>query len=61
VAPGAAASLCCTHYIEQHSLGSNSFNQKYNIDLWALAKEFVLHSPDSKMRIKKSRADQRRR
>jgi Putative HNHc nuclease len=43
-------SLCRAHHDEQHSLGVNAFDRKYGIDLWALAAEFALRSPDGDMR-----------
>ena len=39
-------SLCRTHHDEQHRLGTDAFNRKYGIDLWALAAEFGRKSPD---------------
>ncbi len=38
-------SLCNTHHAEQHRLGEQTFAQKYDLDLLALAKEFGLRSP----------------
>jgi hypothetical protein len=43
-------SLCAVHHSEQHNMGMRAFEQKYGIDLWALAVEFVRHSPDVEMR-----------
>jgi hypothetical protein len=43
-------SLCRVHHIEQHALGGNTFGQKYGVDLWALAAEFVRRTPDTEMR-----------
>jgi Putative HNHc nuclease len=43
-------SLCYAHHDEQHRVGAHSFSQKYQIDLWVLAAEFVRHSPDEAMR-----------
>lgn len=46
---GFGVSLCRTHHIEQHTLGTAGFDKKYGIDLWALAAEFVRRSPDTEM------------
>src|ERR1700676_1965930 len=43
-------SLCRHHHIEQHSLGIDAFDQKYGIELCALAAEFARRSPDVDMR-----------
>jgi len=43
-------SLCRRHHVEQHSLGVDTFDRKYGIDLWALAAEFARRSPDADMR-----------
>ena len=43
-------SLCRIHHEEQHRIGTLSFCQKYQIDLWALAAEFARRSPDAAMR-----------
>jgi hypothetical protein len=45
-----AVSLCRTHHAEQHRIGTRKFNEKYRIDLWALAAEFARRSPDWEMR-----------
>jgi hypothetical protein len=42
-------SLCRAHHIEEHKLGGKTFSQKYGIDLWALAAEFVRRTPDIEM------------
>jgi hypothetical protein len=42
-------SLCRLHHGE-HRIGARAFNEKYSIDLWALAAEFVRRSPDGDMR-----------
>jgi hypothetical protein len=44
-------SLCRDHHIEQHALGAASFGQKYGIDPWALAREFLRRTPDLRMRL----------
>jgi hypothetical protein len=44
-------SLCCAHHDEQHRLGATAFGRKYQLDLWALAAEFVRRSPDWEMRV----------
>jgi hypothetical protein len=38
------------HHGEQHRVGTRAFNNKYGIDLWALAAEFARRSPDREMR-----------
>src|SRR5947209_15556284 len=38
-------SLCRLHHDEQHRIGADAFNKKYEIDLWALAAEFARRSP----------------
>jgi hypothetical protein len=38
-------SLCEFHHAEQHLLGENVFQQKYRIDMVALASEFARRSP----------------
>jgi hypothetical protein len=43
-------SLCRIHHDEQHRMGADSFSDKYQIDLWALAAEFARRSPDWEMR-----------
>lgn len=43
-------SLCRIHHDEQHRIGADSFCDKYQIDLWALAAEFTCRSPDWEMR-----------
>jgi hypothetical protein len=43
-------SLCRTHHVEQHAIGVDAFDNKYGIDLWALAAEFARRSPDWEMR-----------
>ena len=43
-------SLCRLHHEEQHRIGADAFNQRYGIDLWALAAEFARTSPDWEMR-----------
>jgi hypothetical protein len=43
-------SLCPAHHDEQHRIGIIRFSQKYQIDLWSLAVEFTLRSPDRAMR-----------
>jgi hypothetical protein len=43
-------SLCRVHHVEQHRIGTRSFNRKYGIDLWGLAAEFARRSPDWEMR-----------
>jgi hypothetical protein len=43
-------SLCRTHHVEQHAIGVDGFDNKYGIDLWALAAEFARRSPDWEMR-----------
>src|SRR5262249_40070685 len=35
---------------EHHRIGTDAFNKKYSIDLWALAAEFARRSPDWEMR-----------
>lgn len=43
-------SLCPHHHREQHSLGMDSFQAKYNIDLWRLAEWFSGHTTDRALR-----------
>jgi hypothetical protein len=43
-------SLCRDHHVEQHSLGVDAFDRKYDTNLWALAAEFARGSPDIDMR-----------
>lgn len=43
-------SLCRSHHDEQHRIGARRFAQKYQLDLWALAAEFAIRSPDRDMR-----------
>ena len=43
-------SLCRAHHDEQHRIGTEAFNDKYGIDLWALAAEFGRRSPEWRMR-----------
>ena len=38
-------SLCSRHHAEQHKMGEKRFEQRYGIDLGALAKEFARRSP----------------
>lgn len=40
-----SVSLCRDHHIEQHQLGEIAFEQKYDIDLYWLAKLFAHRSP----------------
>jgi len=42
-------SLCRIHHEEQHCLGTVTFSDKYQVDLWALATEFARRSPDREM------------
>jgi hypothetical protein len=43
-------SLCRAHHAEQHRIGTRAFDDKYGIDLWALAAEFTRRRPDWEMR-----------
>lgn len=43
-----AISLCEFHHREQHTLGENSFQELYEIDLVNLAREFASRSPYAK-------------
>ena len=38
-------SLCSHHHAEQHRIGEASFEQRYQLDLIALAREFARRSP----------------
>lgn len=38
-------SLCRAHHEEQHRIGQQSFEQRYDLDLVALAREFTRRSP----------------
>jgi hypothetical protein len=38
-------SLCRVHHVEQHQLGEAAFEQKHDLDLIAIAKEFAKASP----------------
>lgn len=40
-----AISLCTTHHHEQHSIGERRFEEKYALDMSALAEEFARKSP----------------
>jgi hypothetical protein len=37
-------SLSRVHHGEQHRIGIRAFNEKYRIDLWALAAELLVRS-----------------
>lgn len=41
-------SLCSHHHAEQHRLGERRFEQRYQIELAALAREFARRSPHRK-------------
>ncbi len=43
-------SLCREHHAEQHTIGIDTFQQKYGLDLLALAAAFVRASPDRAMK-----------
>ncbi|MFL6728287.1 MAG: putative HNHc nuclease [Sphingomicrobium sp.] len=54
-------SLCRSHHREQHEIGELSFEEKYSIDLQALAREFVRRSPHKqKLEAEGPPSDQRR-
>lgn len=38
-------SLCAFHHREQHQIGERAFEQRYSIELLALAQEFAKRSP----------------
>lgn len=40
-----AISLCAQHHREQHRIGEAAFETRYDLDLSALAREFVRRSP----------------
>jgi hypothetical protein len=40
-----AISLCDYHHLEQHSIGEAAFQDRYDIDLVDLAREFARRSP----------------
>lgn len=40
-----AISLCLEHHREQHSIGEQAFERRYDIDLYDLALEFARRSP----------------
>lgn len=42
--------FCDGHHTEIHTIGLETFQGKYGIDLWALAAEFTRRSPDKAMR-----------
>jgi len=42
--------LCRVHHAEEHTIGINTFQAKYKIDLHALAAEFVRRTPDKALR-----------
>lgn len=44
------ASGCFEHHHEQHQIGERAFQEKYKIDLIALAREFAARSPKLKNR-----------
>jgi len=43
--------LCRNHHREQHEAGQGTFEDRYHIDLDALAAQLVAKSPDAKMRL----------
>ena len=43
-------SLCHDHHAEQHRIGIQSFEKKYNVDLSEMAGHFARRSPDLAMR-----------
>jgi len=43
-------SLCDEHHAEFHTIGVETIQARYGIDLWALAEEFTRSSPDVEMR-----------
>lgn len=43
-------SLCFAHHREQHDIGAETFQRRHGIDMKALARAFVKHSPDVEMR-----------
>lgn len=46
-------SLCAMHHREQHALGEQSFEAKYELDLVGTAEEFARRSPHrSKLQVK---------
>lgn len=49
-ADASSVSLCHAHHMESHSIGDDSFQRKYGIDLAKLAAEFTRRSPDWQMK-----------
>lgn len=47
---GVGISLCSDHHREQHSIGQRAFEKLHNMDLLALASEFIRQSPDTAIR-----------
>lgn len=43
-------SLCLAHHREQHTIGIETFQAKYRIDLMKIASEFARATPDRAMR-----------
>lgn len=43
-------SLCSDHHRQQHNIGVESFQKMHSLDLFKLAAEFALLSPDVKMK-----------
>ena len=44
-------SLCLVHHHEQHTLGIETFQAKYKVDLFALATEFARKTTDKALRL----------
>ena len=42
-------SLCRDHHVEQHQIGEAAFEQRYGIDMRALAEEFARRSPQRRI------------
>jgi hypothetical protein len=40
-----AISLCQHHHLEQHMIGEAAFDEKYDVSLLGLAREFAQRSP----------------
>lgn len=47
-----ATPMCRIHHMEYHSMGHETFQAKYKIDLYALAEEFVKLTTDKALRKK---------
>ena len=42
--------LCRHHHLEQHDCGVDTFEDRHGVDLWAIARDLVRRSPDTRMK-----------